>query len=253
MWSNIINELKISTILEKVALGIIAGIFAIIGYYVGYTHLSNGVQPVLIGIITAVILMVACMLISFIGEELLKQAVSEKKQKSETAKEPNLKKDKVKKSKTTPESDETETKDTEKDVDATADTVSDAVTVSTEPDTVSDASTSLQEPSDAMTDTRVRNSPSTAEKPVTEPVKASPPAQESAQKRNRREAGQRLKSEAVPLKEISKPVTETAEATPLSLEEYIAAHPDYAPRKMAREYRAAGGSESTDDILKMMS
>lgn len=254
MWSNIINELKISTILEKVVLGIIAGIFAILGYYVGYTHLSNGVNPVLIGIISAVILMVACMIISFIGEELLKRTATDYREKSKAGKSKKPGKAAV-----------TEETDTAGKV-TDAETVADNETVETKEDEASlDTPASPQKPSVAIEDTTVENSSSSTSHAVTEPVKPSVPTTDGVQRRTRRAYPQRPRTEQAIADTTPKtpakpavvspvePVEETKDATQLSLKEYIASHPDYAPRKMAREYRAAGGTDSTDDILELMS
>lgn len=251
MWNNIIQELKISTVLEKVVLGIIAGIFAVLGYYVGYAHLSNGVNPVLIGSITAFIMMIACMMVSFIGEELLKQAKTEKKEKGpKEPKAPKVKKAKNKESaKTKPEETEIEQANVAK-------------LESNELTDAEDASTGLQMPSEAVVSMAVENSSFKPVKPATVPVKPSEDTQ-PVTRRQRRIAEAQVKAspkEEASLETKATPVTKESvvpaqEETKdgLTLKEFIAAHPDYAPRKMAREYRAAGGTESTDNILELMS
>lgn len=241
MWTNIVKEIKISTVLEKVILGIIAGIFAVIGYYVGYTHLSNGVQPVLIGIITAVILMVACMLISFIGEELLRRMRAGSKEDKEEE----------------PKKAETAKQEPVESTDAGSEEANVAKLESNELTDAEDASTGLQVPSEEVIDMAVKNSSFKPVKPVTEPVKPSEDAPMMT-RRQRRASVAPVKAEPVEAKtekvEIKdEPVVVEEPKVSVTLKEFIASHPDYAPRKMAREYRAAGGTESTDNILELMS
>ena len=241
MWTNIVKEIKISTVLEKVILGIIAGIFAVIGYYVGYTHLSNGVQPVLIGIITAVILMVACMLISFIGEELLRRMRAGSKEDKEDE----------------PKKAETAKQETVESTDTGSEEANVAKLESNELTDAEDASTGLQVPSEEVIDMAVENSSFKPVKPVTEPVKPSEDAPMMT-RRQRRASVAPVKAEPVEAKmekvEVkNEPVVVEEPKVSVTLKEFIASHPDYAPRKMAREYRAAGGTESTDNILELMS
>lgn len=240
MWTNIVKEIKISTVLEKVILGIIAGIFAVIGYYVGYTHLSNGVQPVLIGIITAVILMVACMLISFIGEELLRRMRAGSKEDKEDE----------------PKKAETAKQETVESTDTGSEEANVAKLESNELTDAEDASTGLQVPSEEVIDMAVENSSFKPVKPVTEPVKPSEDAPMMT-RRQRRASVAPVKAEPVEAKmekvEVkNEPVVVEEPKVSVTLKEFIASHPDYAPRKMAREYRAAGGTESTDNILELM-
>lgn len=248
MWTNIIQELKLSTVLEKVVLGVIAGIFAVLGYYVGYAHLSNGVNPILIGSITAVIMMVACMLISFIGEELIKRARTEKKEKEPKA--PKEKKAKKQK---------TETNKAEEDAFEQANV---AKLETNELTDAEDASTGLQMPSETVISMATENSSFKPVKSATEAVKPSIDSQPATRRQRRITESQVKTSPKEDVSPVTKStpvakekVTSVAEEpkTGISLKEFIEAHPDYAPRKMAREYRAAGGTESTDNILELMS
>lgn len=236
MWKSIMNDLKNSTLGERILLGIIAGLFAVVGFYVGYEHLSNGVTPVLIGSITAVVVMIGCMAAAFIIEELIRKIPSRKKH------EENREKPLFDSQSKLPAGEEFN--------DADADLTKTITKGFTRP--------SFMKSKPSLEETTV-----TKEENVTEEVKSSPeweaeekveiPAKPVAPEkpRGRRAQGQPATQAITTVDQTVAENIEAKEEAP-KLTDFIKAHPELSARKMVKEYRLAGGTDSTEDILNLM-
>ena len=246
MWKSIMDDLKASTLGERVLLGIIAGLFALVGFYVGYEHLSNGVNPWLIGAITALVFMIGCMAASFIIEELLRKIPARKKHE-EKRKQPlfdagsklpageEFEEDKQKEISETPKGikpsfakrmtlrPEAKEQEIEKEI-------------STFESENSSTAITKKEPVEPI----IPSASSEWDEEITIPSKPIAPIKPKSTKTVEKVS-----------KENNTPATEE-QPTPLSLAEFIKANPELSARKMVKEYRLAGGTESTEDILNLM-
>lgn len=216
------NDLKNSTLGERILLGIIAGLFAIGGFYVGYEHLSNGVSPWLIGGITAFIVMIGCMAAAFIIEELIRKIPARKKYEKER----------------------------------------------TEP--LFDAGSKLPA-GEKFEDEEVKVEPANLQEVKSVPAKRMtlmPSLKEQRLKKEAEASKPVIEKEAVvsspewdeeeiivpqkPVPPVKPNVKQEESAESLKLTDFIKAHPDLSARKMVKEYRLAGGTDSTEDILNLM-
>ena len=298
MWESIMNDLKNSTLGERVLLGIIAGLFAVVGFYVGYEHLSHGVDPILIGSISAVVVMIGSMAAAFIVEELIRRIPSRKNKTEEgdTVKEPKAKKEKpvkepkvkkekeakpsrFKKEKPTAETTETE-KPEESPVPEVPSETKEAPVVKVEESTsngqikrmtlnptlreqrlareaaatpaVKPVEPKVQEPKEEVAASAESDfdgwdeEPVVAKKPVFEAPKA--PSRPVAPKPA--EPAPVTRAQAI-IQEKARQAEEKPQEN-ISLVDFIKAHPDLSARRMVKEYRLAGGTESTDNILELM-
>lgn len=266
MFKKIVDDLKESTLTEKILLGIVAGIFSVLGFYLGYAYLSNGVNPFLVGIIAAIIVPIGGMSIAFILDELYKSA-----------------KRKFSKNKTTVENNETngiqETTDETVSIDSVEPTEavvepmpeSESIRVLPTTDGINDGYETIGTPvsiEEEPVETADEVQPEPEVLIVADPVDRNlPDAPEKAQEVSEATQGvstvperpERPTRPSVSIvetvgeesaEETSTPVEESTGS--LTLADFIKAHPDYSPRKMAREYERAGGKESTENILELM-
>jgi hypothetical protein len=295
------NDLKNSTLGERVLLGIIAGLFGVVGFYVGYEHLSHGVNPILIGLISAVVVMIGSMAAAFIVEELIRRipsrnkqaekdadAVSEPKVKAEKpVKEPKVKKEKAvkpsrfKKEKGAPV--EETAKEEEKDFapkplpeakEATVAKVEESTsngqikrmtlnpTLREQRLAREEAAAKVAAPTKPEVDVKEPKEDVTASPESDfdgwdeEPVVAKKPAFEAPKAPSRPvapkpvEPAPATRAQAI-IQEKARQAEEPQQES-LSLKDFIKAHPELSARRMVKEYRLAGGTESTDNILDLM-
>lgn len=272
------NDLKNSTLGERVLLGIIAGLFGIVGFYVGYEHLSHGVNPILIGIITAIVVMIGSMAAAFVIEELLRRvpahrknvdATAETKQKKEkAAKEPRVKKEKTprirKEKEAKPDKEESQKETQDKPVLLPSEKPEAKVVEEPKPN----APLKRMTLSPTMREKRVTQEettkPTAPSKPValtepTKPVESEP--DDSAWDLDEPvvlpvKVPQAPTRPTLPTRAQARIEEKAKEETPVSKEislvDFIKAHPDLSARRMVKEYRQAGGTESTDNILELM-
>lgn len=296
MWESIMNDLKNSTLGERVLLGIIAGLFAVVGFYVGYEHLSHGVDPILIGSISAVVVMVGSMAAAFIVEELIRRipgrknkvenddtATEPKAKKEKPAKEPKVKKEKgakssrFKKEKPTAEATEESSKESTPE---TPSETKEAAVVKVEESTSNGqikrmtlnptlreqrlAREALATPAEKQVVPEIKETkkeatsssesdfdgwdeePVVAKKPVFEVPKA--PSRPVAPKPV--EPAPVTRAQAL-LQEKERQAEEPQQEN-ISLVDFVKSHPELSARRMVKEYRLAGGTESTDNILELM-
>lgn len=282
MLNSIINDLKNSSLGERALLGIIAGLFAVAGFYVGYEHLSNGVNPILIGAITAFVVMIGCMAAAFIIEELLRKIPAHKanvegakpKTKEAKAKEPkepkvalkrkpkeeapiaeSIKDDASKVETEKPETlDEPKTTETPKvtePVVAPKETVKRMTLIPTAPKRPEvPAKATLPVVEEKKEEPEAKSDPSAWDEDENIVVKKQEPIKPAAPVRPS------LDVKTLPAKDAPVVSTQVPEEqkkdSPLSLEDFIKQNPGLSARKMVREYRLAGGTESTDNILSLM-
>lgn len=292
------NDLKNSTLGERVLLGIIAGLFAVVGFYVGYEHLSHGVNPILIGTISAVVVMIGSMAAAFIVEELIRRipsrnkqtdddgTVTESKVKAEKPiKEPKAKKEKAVKPSRFKKEKTIEAKDTAEESEedfapSTLPVEKEAPVAKVEestsngqikrmtlnptlreqrlareaaaPKTVEPAKTEIQGPKEESLTSAESDfdgwdeEPVVAKKPVFEAPKApSRPVIPAAT-----EPAPATRAQAIIQEKARQAEAPQQEA--ISLADFIKAHPELSARRMVKEYRLAGGTDSTDNILDLM-
>jgi hypothetical protein len=268
MWKSIMKDLKNSTLGERVLLGVIAGLFALVGFYVGYEHLSNGVNPWLIGGITAFIVMIGCMAAAFILEELIRKIPVRKKYEAErteplfdagsklpAGEEFEDKKEKaarkaVKAQEATSERTESPTEEAEKKP-SFAKRMTLAPSLKTQR-----IQKEAEEAKKAEATTPVETT-KTSVTPVVKTKAVTPEATPSASSEWDLDEELVVKPVA-PIKPVAPKAPETKKhvkeeyTEPLSLVDFIKAHPELSARKMVKEYRLAGGTDSTDDILNLM-
>lgn len=257
------NDLKNSTLGERVLLGVIAGLFALVGFYVGYEHLSNGVNPILIGAITALIVMIGCMAAAFVFEELMRKIPGRKKYEEER-KKPLF--DAGSKLAPGEEFEDKKEKESSTETAKTESKPSFAKRMTLLP-SLKEQRLEKENTEEAVKQPDVKTS-EIKETPKQEELVAENAPTSSSEWDTDDEIIVKPKPVA-PVKPVSPkaplttkvPVTtvtpqepeekiETSEAP--SLVDFIKAHPEYSARKMVKEYRLAGGIDSTDDILNLM-
>lgn len=292
------NDIKNSTLGERVLLGIIAGLFAVVGFYVGYEHLSHGVDPILIGSISAVVVMIGSMAAAFIVEELIRRIPRRNKdtEEGDTIKEPKAKKEKpvkepkVKKEK---ESKPSRFKKEKPSAEATEDEKPEEEFAPAVPAEVKETpAVKVEESTSNGQIKRMTLNPTLREQrlareaaatqavtPVTpevpepkeetltsaesdfdgwdeEPVVAKKPVFEAPKAPSRplvpkpAEPAPVTRAQAI-IQEKARQAEEKPQES-ISLADFIKAHPDLSARRMVKEYRLAGGTESTDNILELM-
>lgn len=247
------NDIKNSTLGERILLGIIAGLFAVVGFYIGYEHLSNGVNPIVIGSITAIVVMLGCMAAAFILEELIRKIPAAKKKNYEEIRKQHIfgsKKD----SATTEEPEKAEAVKEEPTAEEVVPEQKPAfarrMTLLTPAEAV--ASTKEQEfPKKAETniDKDVKNEEATVNEDA---VSSSEWEDEEMIVKPKPVAPIRPVSPKAPEKEAEANTVAESQSESLSLVEFIKSHPEFSARKMVKEYRLAGGTEPTDNILNLM-
>lgn len=252
------NDLKTSTLGERILLGVIAGLFGLVGFYVGYEHLSNDVNPILIGAITAVIVMVGCMAAAFILEELIRKIPAAKKKNYEEIRKQPVFGTKKKTSGTKEPQEQKPSPEEATKEPATEEAIP-------EPKPAFAKRMTLLAPAQAVSLTENKKAEVKAEENVAvEKVNKEEPKdlentasssewdEEEIIVKPKPVAPVRPSAPSAPEKAKEEVAVSEDKAESLSLREFIKAHPEFSARKMVKEYRLAGGTESTDDILNLM-
>lgn len=247
------KDIKNSTLGERILLGIIAGLFAVVGFYVGYEHLSNGVNPIVVGSITAIVVMLGCMAAAFILEELIRKIPAAKKSNYEEIRKQHLFGNKK---------DSATTEESEKKKAVKEEPKTEEVTPAQKPAFA--RRMTLLTPAEAVASTKEQKLPQKVETNIEKDVKNEEITvnEEAVSSSEWEDEEIIVKPKPVaPVRPVAPKAPEKATvATPvaenqsesLSLVEFIKAHPEFSARKMVKEYRLAGGTESTDDILNLM-